>query len=62
MPPSCPFFKIKFQEGVGSNLEVITAETDLRQAQTNYYTSLYDALVAKVDFDKAAGTLYQANK
>ncbi|UOG75395.1 TolC family protein [Hymenobacter tibetensis] len=51
--------KIKFQEGVGSNLEVITAETDLRQAQTNYYSSLYDALVAKVDFDKAAGTLYQ---
>ena len=52
--------KIKFQEGVGSNLEVITAETDLRQAQTNYYSSLYDALVAKVDFDKAAGTLYQS--
>jgi outer membrane protein TolC len=51
--------KIKFQEGVGSNLEVITAETDLRQAQTNYYSSLYDALVAKVDFDKAAGILYQ---
>lgn len=54
--------KVKFQEGVGSNLEVITAETDLRQAQTNYYTSLYDALVAKVDFDKAAGTLYQGSK
>ncbi|MBC8083803.1 MAG: TolC family protein [Hymenobacter sp.] len=51
--------KIKFQEGVGSNLEVITAETDLRQSQTNYYSSLYDALVAKVDFDKAAGTLYR---
>ncbi|QDA59777.1 TolC family protein [Hymenobacter jejuensis] len=50
--------KIKFQEGVGSNLEVITAETDLRQAQTNYYSAIYDALVAKVDFDKAAGTLY----
>jgi outer membrane protein TolC len=51
--------KIKFQEGVGSNLEVITAETDLREAQTNYYSSLYDALVAKIDFNKAAGTLYQ---
>ncbi|WP_400192475.1 TolC family protein [Hymenobacter sp. B81] len=54
--------KIKFQEGVGSNLEVITAETDLRQAQTNYYASLYDALVAKVDYNKAAGTLYQGKK
>jgi outer membrane protein len=49
--------KIKFQEGVGSNLEVITAETDLRTAQTNYYSALYDALIAKVDLDKAQGTL-----
>lgn len=49
--------KVKFQEGVGSNLEVITAETELRQAQTNYYASLYDALVAKVDYEKAQGTL-----
>ncbi len=49
--------KIKFQEGVGSNLEVITAETDLRAAQTNYYSSVYDALVAKVEFEKATGTL-----
>jgi len=50
--------KVKFQEGVGSNVELVTAETDLRQAQTNYYSALYDALVAKVDYDKAAGTLY----
>ena len=49
--------KIKFQEGVGSNLEVITAETDLRSAQTNYYSSLYDALIAKVDLEKAQGSL-----
>ncbi|KAA9325012.1 TolC family protein [Adhaeribacter soli] len=49
--------KIKYQEGVGSNLEVITAETDLRAAQTNYYAALYDALISKVDLDKATGTL-----
>lgn len=48
---------IKFKEGVGSNLEVITAETDLRQAQTNYYAAIYDALIAKVDLQKATGTL-----
>jgi outer membrane protein len=51
--------KIKYQEGVGTNLEVINAETDLRTAQTNYYGSLYDALVSKVDLDKATGTLVQ---
>jgi outer membrane protein len=49
--------KIKYQEGVGSNLEVITAETDLRQAQTNYYAAIYDALIAKVNLEKANGTL-----
>ena len=50
--------RIKFEEGVGSNLEVISAETGLREAQTNYYASLYDVLVAKVDRDKATGELY----
>ncbi len=49
--------KIKFQEGVGTNLEVVTAETELRQAQTNYYSAMYDALIAKVNLDKATGTL-----
>jgi outer membrane protein len=48
---------IKFQEGVGSNLEVVTAETELRQAQTNYYSSIYEVLIAKVDLQKATGTL-----
>ncbi|WP_207434186.1 TolC family protein [Sabulibacter ruber] len=49
--------RIKYQQGVGSNLEVITAETDLRAAQTNYYSALYDALIAQVDADKATGAL-----
>jgi outer membrane protein len=50
---------IKFQEGVGSNLEVVTAETELRQAQTNYYSAIYEVLIAKVDLQKATGTLRQ---
>src|SRR5258706_911640 len=49
--------KLKYDQGVGSNLEVITAETSLREAQTNYYSALYDALVAKVDLDKALGNI-----
>lgn len=48
---------IKFQEGVGTNLEVVTAETELRQAQTNYYGAVYDAIIAKVDVQKANGSL-----
>lgn len=49
--------KIKYEQGVGSNIEVIDAETSLREAQTNYYNALYEALVAKVDLDKAYGKL-----
>jgi outer membrane protein len=48
---------IKYQEGVGSNLEVITAETELRAAQTNYYSALYDALIAQIEADRASGAL-----
>lgn len=54
--------KIKFEQGVGSNLEVVDAESSLREAQTNYYNALYDALVAKVDLDKALGKLTPENQ
>lgn len=49
--------KIKYEQGVGSSLEVINAESSLRESQINYYSALYDALVAKVDLDKAYGKL-----
>jgi outer membrane protein len=53
--------KIKYEQGVGSNLEVVDAENSLRQAQTNYYSALFDAMVAKVDLDKAYGKLIPSN-
>ena len=49
--------QIKYKEGVGSNIEVLDAENSYRQAQTNYFTSLYEYLLTKVDFDKANGKL-----
>jgi len=49
--------KIKYQQGVGSNLEVVDAENSLRTAQTNYYSALFDAMVAKTDLEKAFGRL-----
>ena len=49
--------RIKYEQGVGSNLEVVDAENSLRQAQTNYYSALFDAMIAKVDLDKAYGKL-----
>lgn len=47
----------KYMSGVGSNLEVVTAETSLKEAQTNYLNAVYDMLVAKIDYQKATGTL-----
>lgn len=49
--------KIKYQEGVGSNLEVVEADADYEEAQTNYYNALFEALVAKVELEKAYGKL-----
>lgn len=49
--------QIKYEEGVGSNLEVVEADTSLKEAQTNYYNALYDAIIAKIDLQKALGTL-----
>lgn len=50
--------EIKYNEGVGSNLEVVDAETSLREAQTNYFKALYDLYIAQIDLQKAQGTLY----
>jgi outer membrane protein TolC len=47
--------KIKYDQGVGSNLELLTSETALKEAQSNYFNALYDAIIAKIDLDKALG-------
>ena len=50
--------KIKYDEGMASNYEVIDTETALKDAQTNYYNALYEAIIAKIDYEKATGNLY----
>ena len=49
--------KIKYQEGVGSNLEVVEADATLKEAETNYFSALYDTFIARVDLEKALGIL-----
>ena len=49
--------KIKYEQGVGSSIEVTQAQTDLTQADNTYIQGLYDALVSKVDLDKAYGRI-----
>jgi outer membrane protein TolC len=49
--------KIKYQQGVGSSLEVNQAQTEVESADNQYIQALYNALVSKVDLDKAYGKL-----
>ncbi|MHB1180127.1 MAG: TolC family protein, partial [Daejeonella sp.] len=49
--------KIKYEQGVGSSIEVTTAETSLKEAQNNYITALYDLLINKVNLDRSLGKI-----
>jgi len=49
--------KKKFEAGTGSQTEINQAQTDMKTAQTNYINSLYNAIIARVDFMKATGKL-----
>jgi len=49
--------KLKNQEGLVSSFELLSAQTDLKTAQTEYYNALYDVLVAKIDLEKANGKI-----
>ncbi|MCP4460313.1 MAG: TolC family protein [Cytophagales bacterium] len=49
--------QIKYTEGVGSNLEVMNADAALKEAQTNYYNALYEAVIARIELKKSLGTL-----
>jgi len=49
--------KVKYRQGVGSNLEVTNAESSFKEAQTNYFSALYDFIVTKIDLDRVQGIL-----
>jgi outer membrane protein TolC len=49
--------KLKYEQGLGSNQEIYTAQTELKVAQNNYYSSLYDAINARIDYLRAVGKL-----
>ena len=49
--------KKKYEIGTGSQMEINTAQTDLKSAQTYYITALYEAIIAKVDYLRSIGKL-----
>ncbi len=46
---------LKFKEGVGSSIEVMQAETELKSAQNNYLSAVYDLIISKLDYYQATG-------
>jgi outer membrane protein TolC len=48
----------KYKNGMASSRELLDAETSKKEAETNYYSSLYDAVIAKIELEKALGILY----
>lgn len=49
--------ELQYRNGVKTYLELITAQTDLRTAQINYFNALYELLSSKIDVQKAEGTI-----
>ena len=49
--------KKKYEAGTGSNTEINAADVDLKAAQTNFISALYDAIIARVDYLTATGKL-----
>ena len=49
--------KKKYEAGLGSSFAILQSDTNLQQAQSNYFKSLYDAIIARISYLKALGKL-----
>jgi outer membrane protein len=46
----------KFESGVGSSIEIAAAQLQVASSEVNYFSALYDMIVAKTDYQRATGT------
>jgi outer membrane protein len=49
--------KKKYEQGLSSAQEILLAEGEIQTAQSNYFKALYDAIIAKVGYQKSIGKL-----
>lgn len=49
--------KLKFEQGLGNSFELIQAENDLQTSQSNYFQAMYDAIIAKISYQRSLGKL-----
>lgn len=47
----------KFDQGVSSSLDLLSAENELQQAQSNYIDALLNSLMSRVDLEQALGKI-----
>lgn len=52
---------IKYKQGLVTNFETVSTKKEMSVAENNYYSALFESLLAYVDFLKANGTLYNEN-
>ncbi len=51
--------KIKYQEGIGSSIELMDADNEYKVSQSLYLNALLNSLLLKVDYEKALGILLE---
>lgn len=49
--------QLQYRSGIKAYLEVITAETDLRTSQINYFNAMYQVMTSKIDVMRALGQI-----
>jgi len=49
--------KKKYEQGLGSSFELLQTESELENAASNYFQSLYDAINARISYNRALGKL-----
>lgn len=49
--------KVKYDNGLGSSLELNDAESTLRESDANYFRTLYETLVARTEVERISGTI-----
>jgi outer membrane protein len=49
--------RLQYQQGTGSPLDLIQAESSLKEAQNNYTSKLFNLYSARIDLEYSKGTL-----
>ena len=52
--------EVGYREGTNTQVEMIDAQAALTTARANHYQAIYSHIIAKLDFQKAMGTLTSA--